>query len=352
MDNHHLLVKTGARAGILKLNRPQALNALSFEMLEQLSRALAKWQQMPEIYGVVLEASGDGYFCAGGDIREIYERGRKEPLLACEYLRREYSYNWQLECFTKPHISLMDARVLGGGVGISLYGTHRVGGSGFSLAMPETAIGFVPDVGGSWFLGHLPYSTGLYLALTGRAIGRADALHFGLLTHTIDSRHFRDIRQAVSEGEPIDSLLDDLQEDPGERELAPLSSWIEAVFSASTIEEIFRRARALEDTTKGWSGEVLEELQKKSPTSLLLAHRLWKKGRNLNLRRALEMEYRVVSNLMHGKEFYEGVRAMIIDKDRQPRWQPESIAAVSKKQIDGFFNVVGSELKLPLRQGG
>ncbi len=350
MGDKHLLVKKNNRAGLLTLNRPQALNALSFEMFEKLSEALEVWQKAPEVYGVVLDAVGKRVFCAGGDIREVYERGRKDPSLAAEFLSREYRYNWQLELFTKPHVSLLNGMVLGGGVGISLYGTHRVAGENFSLAMPETAIGFIPDIGASWFLGHLPYSIGLYLGLTGRSINRADALQLGLVTHTIDETHFSTIKQAMSEGEPIDTVLDELQTDPGDGEITPLRSWIEAVFSASTLKEIFERAEGLGKQTKGWSLLVLEELRQKSPGSLYLAHSLWKRGRHLNLRRALQLEYGVVSNLVREKEFYEGIRAMIIDKDKTPHWQPESIEELQKEILDHQLETHWGELELADRK--
>ncbi len=194
MGDQQLLVAKNNRTGRLTLNRPEALNALSYGMFEGLSAALADWQKDPQIYAVLLEAVGERFFCAGGDIREVHERAQKDPEEAARFLKREYRYNWQLDNFTKPHIALLNGKVLGGGVGISLYGTHRVAGEQFSLAMPETAIGFIPDVGGSWFLGHLPNSLGLYLALTGRPVARADALALGLVTHTIDSKDYPQIR--------------------------------------------------------------------------------------------------------------------------------------------------------------
>ena len=352
MGDKHLLVKKNNRAGLLTLNRPKSLNALSYEMFGQLSEALERWQDDPEIYGVVLDGVGEKVFCAGGDIREVYERGQKDVKLACEFLRREYEYNWQLDRFTKPHISLMNGLTLGGGVGISLYGTHRVAGENFSLAMPETAIGFIPDIGSSWFLGHLPYSMGLYLALTGRSINRSDTYELGLVTHTIDEKHFSTIKQAISEGQPVDTLLDDLQKSPGKGELKKLASWIEAVFSASTLDEIFKRAKALGDQSDGWSLKVLEELREKSPTSLHLALRLWKKGRRSNLRAALQQEYGVVCNLLRQEDFYEGIRAMIVDKDKTPRWNPEAIDDVSKTRIEALFENRWGELDLPRRDEG
>jgi enoyl-CoA hydratase/carnithine racemase len=347
MGNPHILVENNNRAGCLTLNRPKALNAMSYEMFGQLSKALEGWQKDPQIYGVVLDAIGDRVFCAGGDIKEVYERGQRGPEQAAEFMKNEYHYNCQLDNFTKPHVSLMNGVVLGGGVGITLYGTHRVAGEIFSMAMPETSIGLIPDIGGSWFLGHLPYSMGLYLGLTGRSINRADALALGLVTHTINEEHFPEIKRAMSEGEPVDTVLDRLQSDPGERQLKPLQGWIEAVFSASTLDEIFQRAEALGEKSKGWSTSVLEELQQKSPTSLHLALQLWKKGRYLNLRRALEMEYNVVANLVHEKDFFEGIRAMVIDKDKKPRWSPAKISDLTKDDVERLFENNWGALELP-----
>ncbi len=350
MGDKHLLVKKNNRAGLLTLNRPRALNALSYEMFGQLSKALEQWQDDPEIYGVVLDSAAGNVFCAGGDIREVHERGQQDSKLAAAFLCREYEYNWQLDRFTKPHISLMNGLVLGGGVGISLYGTHRVAGTNFSLAMPETAIGFIPDIGASWFLGHLPYSTGLYLALTGRSINRADALKLGLVTHCIDEKHFGDIKRAIGEGQPVDTLLDELHQPPGKGDLPKLASWIEAVFSASTLDEIFVRAKALQDKSDGWSVRVLDELKEKSPTSLHLALRLWKKGRKMNLQSALQMEYGVVCNLLRQQDFYEGIRAMILDKDKSPQWQPDAIGDVSTTRLEALFENNWGELNLPDRK--
>lgn len=346
MGDKYVLVEKNHRAGCLTLNRPKSLNALSYEMFGQLSEALKIWQKDPEIYGVVLDAVASPAFCAGGDIREVFARGRKDPKLACDFLSREYRYNWQLDHFTKPHVSLINGMVLGGGVGISFYGTHRVAGERYSFAMPEISIGFIPDIGGSWFLGHLPGTVGLYLSLTGRSINRADAYALGLATHVIDEQHYPAIKQAMSEGEPIDAILDELHTDPGEGELRRLRSWIDAIFSASTLKEIFQRAKDLEGTTKGWSLFVLEELQQKSPTALHLAHRLWKKGKNLNLHRVLQLEYGVVSNLVRQDDFYEGIRAMVIDKDKTPHWQHNDIADLSKSDIEYLLENHWGELDL------
>lgn len=347
-DDQVLVVKKG-RAGLLTLNRPAALNALSSAMLDSMSVALADWARDPEIYAVVLDAADGRAFCAGGDLRELRTHGLEDLARARAFLRQEYSYNWQLEMFTKPHLALINGLVFGGGVGVSLYGTHRVAGENYAFAMPETAIGFFPDVGTSRLFGHMPGAIGLYLSLTGRRIGPADALYLGLVTHVIKSGHFPAIKQAMSEGEPIDQVLDGLHEAPEGGEMKRLRSWIEAVFSASTIGEIITRATALGDETRGWSLAVLEELQRHSPTSLHVAMELWKRGRDLSLRRALELEYLVAANVLEEQDFFEGIRAVLIDKDRAPRWQPATIGEVKKNDVDRLFANRHEPLGLPER---
>jgi len=332
--------------GLLTLNRPKVLNALNEKMIMALSTALRNWQRDPQIYGVVLEARGERAFCAGADVKQVSVIGQKDLSAAQAFFEKEYRYNWQLHNFTKPHIALMNGLVLGGGVGISLYGTHRVAAKDYAFGMPETAIGLIPDVGASWFLGHLPNSMGLFLALSGRSINRADAYALGLVTHCIDAEHFSHIKQAISEGEPVDVLLDALHEDPGKGELRSRHGWIEAIFSASTLEEIMHRAKALRDESEGWSQKVHDELAQKSPTSLHLTQALWKKGRHSSLRRALRREYNVVANLLAGPDFHEGVRAMLIDKDKRPAWQSPKLSDISKAELETFFVNEGGELQL------
>ena len=351
MEPEALHIEKRNRLGLATLNRPKKLNALDADMLETLSAALQGWQSDPQIYGVVLEAEGQRAFCAGADVRQISLSGQEDLAAARAFFQKEYGYNWQLNNFTKPHIALMDGLVLGGGVGISLYGTHRVAGENYAFGMPETAIGLVPDVGASWFLGHLPNSVGLYLSLTGRMINRADAHKLGLVTHCIEARHFSQIKDAISEGEPVDVLLDGLHEDPGKGELASRHGWIEAIFSASSLEEILQRAKGLAEQSKGWSLEVHDELLQKSPTSLVLAHALWKKGRHSSLRRALFAEYNVVANLLAGKDFHEGVRAMLVDKDKKPVWQPATVAELSKAELEKLLEYAGTPLQLEERPG-
>jgi enoyl-CoA hydratase len=328
-----IIISEKGRLGLFRLNRPKALNALDGDMLEALRDGLARMGAERRIYAVVTEAAGGRAFCAGADVRHLREVGMKDPRAACDFFRLEYGYNWRLACFAKPHVALMNGIVMGGGAGISVHGTHRVAGENFSFAMPETLIGLFPDVGATRFLSHLPNSVGLYLGLTGRSISRDDAFRLGLVTHLIDSEHFPAIREALAEGEPVDALLDDLHEEPGKGELGARHGWIEAMFSPARLEEIFRLGRKLEDDSDGWTGEVVAELEKRSPTSLALTLALWKKGRALNLRSALELEFAAACNLMEGGEFFEGVRAQLVDKDKKPQWSPASISELDGELI-------------------
>ncbi len=181
--------------------------------------AFPRWSRDPEIYAVVIRSSSPRAFCAGGDVRELAEWGSKRRPEAIKSLAAEYALNWLLECFMKPTVSLMDGVVVGSGVGISLYGTHRVAGERYSFAMPETGIGLFPDVGVSWAFARMPDAIGMYLGLTGRAIGRADAYRLGLATHCIPASRFEEIRAGLADADPVDPLLDGRHEDPGRGEL-------------------------------------------------------------------------------------------------------------------------------------
>jgi len=325
------------RCGVITLNRPQALNAVTYPMFAALRRHYLEWARDPHIYGVVLQARGKA-FCAGGDIRALYEMRRKgEMAKILDLYGSEYQHNWLLERFSKPQIALINGMVMGGGVGISLYGTHRVAGEDYAFAMPEARIGFFPDIGGSWFLSRLPGKMGTYLALTGRTIGRADAYYLGLATHCIDSRHFDAIRAAHAQAEPVDRVLDGLHEDPGESELEAMQETIDRLFSAPSVEAIVAALDSESGTHRDWARAVAADLRANSPTSLKVAFRQMQIGPDLGLREALQYDFRIARRFLEGSEFYEGIRAAIIDKDRTPAWSPASLEEVRDAMIDAYF---------------
>ncbi|MBT3069948.1 enoyl-CoA hydratase/isomerase family protein [Rhodomicrobium sp. Az07] len=324
-------------AGIARLNRPKALNALTFAMIERLEAFLHSCAANRRVRGVMLEAEGKA-FCAGGDIRAIRDLAADAPEEANRFYAAEYQHNWSLACFPKPHVALIDGAVMGGGVGVSLYGSHRVAGENFRFAMPETGIGFVPDIGGSWFLPRLPGRTGLYLALTGAACDRDDAYALGLATHCVPSEGFAAIRAAMVEGELIDTVLDGLHEPPGESALEAMREPIDRLFAAPSLEALFRGLERENGRWRNFAHATLETLSKRSPLALHLTFELHRRANAFaSLKEALTLEYRVATRLIRHADFAEGVRAAVIDKDRSPKWTHATIGAVDAGLVESFF---------------
>ncbi|MEJ2118007.1 MAG: enoyl-CoA hydratase/isomerase family protein, partial [Alphaproteobacteria bacterium] len=258
-----ILFREEGRAGLITLNRQQALNALTRDMIQNLETHYIKWGSPGRIYGIVLEAAPGRAFCAGGDIRESAEVAKTDPAAAMPFFRDEYQHNWSLECFSKPNVALIDGLVMGGGVGISIFGTHRVAGENYSFAMPEVGIGFFTDVGASYVLARLPGEMGVFLGLTGRSIGRADGCYLGLVTHCVDANEFDTIRAAMIEGDPIDPVLDNLHRDPGESELAHLQPVVDRLFANPTVEEILANLDAEQGEHAAWAQETAAAIRQK-----------------------------------------------------------------------------------------
>lgn len=336
------------RCGLITLNRPNALNALTYDMIGEIERSYITWARDPHIYGVVLQSGSPRAFCSGGDIRALYEwkmRGEIDTVLSLYGL--EYQHNWSLYRFVKPNVSLLNGIVMGGGVGLCLYGTHRVATGRLRLAMPEVGIGFFPDVGATWFLSRLPGQIGTYLALTGRAIGLADAFALELVTHCVRAEDFDTIRAAMAEAEPVDPMLEALHHDPGEGELVRLRPVIDRAFSAPRVEDILARLDAEEGEWADWARATAGEMRSKSPLGLKVALRQMRIGGDLGLEQALKLEYRLAHRFITGDEFYEGIRAAIIDKDHTPRWPSRSLEAVSDAEVEALFAPLeGGELAL------
>jgi enoyl-CoA hydratase len=344
-----IIGKDGA-VGLVTLNRPAALNALTTPMRAAIAEAFPRWARDPLIYAVVIASATSRAFCAGGDIKETTEWGRSRKAEAVKSLAAEYSLNWLLECFTKPTVSLIDGLVIGSGVGISLYGTHRVAGERYRFAMPETGIGLFPDDGVSWAFARMPDEIGMYLALTGRTIGRADAYRLGLVTHCIPSARFGEIPAALSTADTVDPLLDDRHEDPGPGELEQLRGVIGRCFSAETVENLRERLRAERGASATWAQGVLDDMSQRSPTSLKITHRHVRLARTLDLRDTLRQDFRLGCRCLEGHDFYEGVRAALIDRDQAPKWQPQRLEDVSEAMVDAYFaSLGGDELQLPSR---
>jgi enoyl-CoA hydratase len=337
-----VLFRDEGRCGFITLNRPQALNALNHNMITAMEAQYVKWAVVPRIYGVVVEAVGPA-FCSGGDLRAL---NWDTPDATMTYFRDEYQLNWSLETFTKPNVALIDGLVMGGGVGISLYGTHRVAGENFCFAMPEVSIGFFPDIGGGYFLSRLPGEMGLYLGLTGRRIGRSDAYYLGIASHCVAASDFDKIRHAVIEGDPIDPVLDDLHRDPGESELEHLQELVDRIFSEPTIEAILARLDEQSGVQAAWAKETAAIIRSNAPLSVKVTLKQIRDARgHASLKDTLTVDYRLARAFIEAPDFREGIRAVVIDKDRAPKWRPHSLNVVTESMNNACF-VGGDDLEL------
>lgn len=336
--------------GLVTLNRPQVLNVLTAEMKAEIAGAIPGFARNPDIYAVAFQSTSEKAFCAGGDVRESIAQARSDMSAARSAFAREYELIWLLECFSKPTVSFIDGFVMGSGVGISLFNTHRVAGERYKFAMPETAVGLFPDVGVAHALARLPHEIGIYLGLTGRTIRRADAYWLGLATHCIAPSAYPAIKTALSDAWPIDPVLDECHQDPGEGELQPVAEVIEHGFAADTVEEIIARLGAVSGSHSNWAETVVADIKKRSPLSLKVTLRHIREARRLDLRQTLIVDYRLACRFLEDADFAEGVRAVLIDKDHQPRWQPAELSAVTDAMVDRYFSAMeGDELTLPTR---
>jgi enoyl-CoA hydratase len=345
-----LVARIEGAAGVVALNRPRTLNALTSAMRAEIAGAFAAWSRDPQVYAALIVSASERAFCAGGDVREMVECGRGDPDAARRMLAAEYALNWQLDCFAKPTVALIDGMAMGSGVGITLYGTHRVAGERYRFAMPEAGIGLFPDDGVSWVLAQLPDEIGMYLALTGRSVGRADAYRLGLVTHCIPAARFAEIRRAVADADPVDPVLDTRGEDPGPGEFEALRETIARCFAADSVEGVVARLEAERGAEQTWAEGVLEDLRRCAPTSLKVTHRHVRLARRLDLRATLAQDYRLACRFMENHDFYEGVRAVLVDRDQQPQWRPGRLSDVSEALIDSYFAPLGgAELQLAMR---
>ena len=338
-------------AAVITLDRGRALNALTGGMIADLAARFVRFGRDPDLYVVILKSADAKAFCAGGDVRAMSALARADFGAVCAGLRAEYQLNWLLDCFSKPSVALIDGLVMGSGVGISAYATHRVAGPKYQFAMPETAIGFFPDVGVAHLLARMPQQIGRYLGLTGHTIGRADAYALGLVTHCLEAEQFVAVEAGLAEGWPVDPLLDERHRDPGIGALAEHATMIEACFSGLTLEEISARLADVTGPSRAFAQAALADLALRAPRALKVTLRHIRDAAGLDLRQTLEVDYRLAVRLLGTADFHEGVRAALIDKDHAPRWTPASLADVTENMLaDVFAAIPRGELGLQLRQ--
>lgn len=332
-------------------NRPRQRNALTRAMRSALAAAVPGWARDANLYAILLQSAVPAAFCAGGDVIEMVRLADDDPVAARAALAEEFRLIWLLECFSKPSVALIDGMVAGAGAGIAQVATHRVAGAAYSFAMPEVRIGFFPDDGVAHALARLPGEVGMYLGLTGRWIGRADAFALGLATHCIDAGDHETIRAGLADAEPVDPLLEALHRDPGPGQLAPWREAIAHCFSGQSLAEIRARLAAESGAARDWAQGVLADLDKASPLALAVTHRHIREAAARDLRQTLMLDDRLGGGLLFGADFREGVRALLIDKDGAPRWRPPRHADVSLGMVEALFAPrFGDELVLPTRQ--
>ncbi len=332
-------------AGVVTMTRPKALNAVTHEMVLALTRALEAWGRDDSIALVVITGEGRA-FCAGGDILKVYEAGKAgRPLF--EFFADEYRLNAAIVRFEKPYVALVDGIVMGGGVGVSVHGSHRVFTENALFAMPEVGIGFFPDVGGSYFLPRLKGSFGAYLALTGNRIKRGDALWSGIATHAMQSSDSAALLDALCETGDADAACARFAVDAPRETSDPAITTIGRHFSLEQLDDIVSSLGQAADHDDEVARDALATIRARSPTSLLVTLRALLFGGMLDMDECMRMEFRILNRMLTGHDFYEGIRAVLIDKGSTPAWRPARIEDVDPAEIEAYFApLVGGELMM------
>ena len=327
------------KAGVVTLTRPKALNAVTHRMVKALSAALEAWAADDGVEAVVIKAEGRA-FSAGGDILDIYN-ARQAGESRVGFFADEYHLNAAIGRFEKPYVALIDGIVMGGGVGISFHGSHRVLGEKARFAMPETGIGFFPDVGGSFLLSQLKGGIGMFLGLTGHRFGPGDALACGLATHAVSAEDFPAILAGIAEGGSPDTVLKPFALDPppdptlNEAEKAAIGHH----FTLGSLGDLIASLRKAAETDGGeFARGALDTLATRSPTSLHVAFRQISFGEMLSLDECMRMEFRIVNRMLEGHDFFEGIRALMIDKGDTPKWLPATLDDIDEAAIEAYFD--------------
>ena len=346
-----VIARRDGRVGRMVLNRPQALNAVDLPMIRACANALKEWRDDPRVHAVVLEGAGDRAFCAGGDVRALRQFELDgEHHRAETFFREEYALNLAIATYSKPYIALIDGICMGGGIGVSVHAPYRVATERAAFAMPETAIGFFPDIGATFFLPRLPGELGGYCALTGERLNADDGVAATIATHRVASSRFADLIDALCNAVPVEATLAAFAEPAGPGKLAPHRGTIDRLFTGARVEDILAAldSEARRGTDAAFAAATAATIRTKSPTALKLALAQMRTGATLSFQACMQTEFRIVSRVIHGHDFYEGVRAVIVDKDNAPRWKPAALADAAEADVERHFASLGAdELVLP-----
>jgi enoyl-CoA hydratase len=341
-----VLFERRGHLGVITLNRPKAVNALNAGMVEAMLEQLTAWADDDAVATVLIRGAGDRGLCAGGDIVAIYRDMLAGGGATADFWATEYRLNALISRYPKPYVALMDGLVLGGGVGISAHGSVRVVTERTRTGMPETTIGFVPDVGGTLLLSRAPGESGTHAALTGAHLSGADALFLGLADHFVPSENLPALAEAL-ESTTADAAVGRFVQEPPASALAEQREWIDSAYASDDAEEILRRLQA----AGGEAADAAATIEAKSPTAVKLTLESLRRVRGLSLEETLAQEYRVGVRSLAGPDFREGIRAQVVDKDRNPQWKPASLAEVSPADVERYFAPLGDrELHLQSKE--
>jgi len=327
--------------GSITLNRPKVLNALTLEMCIAIDERLAQWDKDKNIKAVIIRGAGEKAFCAGGDIRDVYKMGPSRADESQIFFWHEYRMNRRLFHFSKPYVAFLDGITMGGGVGVSIHGSHKVATENLVFAMPETGIGFFPDIGASYFLSRCPGKTGYFLGLTGIHMDAAGAYYLKLVDHVIASDNITAIIDKLASTEfteaphvSVTHILNGFNQEVPEPQLALHRDLVDKSFSQHSVADIIAGLKSGKDL---WVETIVRTLETKSPTSMSVTLREIREAEALDFDGCIKMEYRIAKHFLQGHDFYEGVRAAIIDKDQSPKWSPSQLSDITPVVINAYF---------------
>ncbi len=340
-ESDEVLTRIDNGVGLITLNRPKAINSLNQTMVDVLGPLLTRWENDDTVRAVVLSGAGERGLCAGGDVVAVYHSARKDGVEVRKFWRDEYLLNGQIGRFAKPYVSLMDGIVMGGGVGVSAHGSVRVVTETSKIAMPEVGIGFIPDVGGAFLLSRAPGALGLHAALTGAPFSGADAIALGFADHYVPHAQLGAFVQAIVD-DGVESALAAHAVEPPASDLVAQRDWIDSCFAGETVEDIIA---ALRGHDAGPAQDAADLIATRSPIAVSVALEAVRRAAKMEtLEDVLVQDYRVSSASARSHDLVEGIRAQIIDKDRNPKWSPPNLAAVSAADIDAYFAPVDDDL--------
>ena len=343
-ENEDVLVTVEDGVGLLTLNRPKAINSLTHPMVTAMSRVLTDWERDDAIRAVVVSGAGERGLCAGGDIVVIYHSARADGSEARQFWYDEYLLDAQIGRFSKPYVALMDGIVMGGGVGVGAHGSVRVVTETTKMAMPEVGIGFIPDVGGTFILSRAPGLLGHHAALTGAPFDGADAITLGFADHFVPHDKLHDFKAAIV-ADGIDAALAAHAKEPPPSRLLAQRDWIDHCYAGDTVADI---VAALRGHDAGPANDAANLIASRSPISVSVALEALRRAAKLDtLEDVLRQEYRTSVGALRSHDLVEGIRAQVIDKDRNPKWSPASLAAVTTADVEAYFAPADRELELP-----